>query len=575
MKIDSKKIFVIVLYIVLSIGFILMIPSLIGFSPSTVSESGLTGPSFWNTASGKGIIGIIQVIVGVFLSIMLVVMLAKMGGISGSLSNMKSGSKYSNQGSAREGTISELKGLTVPVNTTKKGDGGFTLSKNVRLSAEKSYEHVAIIGPTGSGKSTSFFIPCLLDADGTHSFVVTDPKGELCNLTSSYLKSIGMDVIKLDPLHPETNKFFYNPVLIAEDQTDIREVAQLILMNGSKSIEIAMGSSGGGSQTEWINMSIPLFTASLAYCKKHGKKKSINEAIDIILKYNLKEMDELFKKDDIAYRQFLIFKASSGSEKTMSSIKSVLTSNIQLFLDDKIETFTKTPFTMDTSTGKLVIDEKKIFHPDTLRKKPTALFICVEEVKSDYVAPLMSVFYSQLLSITSSSYTKEGHKTPILYMLDEFANIGVIPLIAKVAATARSRKIGLSIGIQGIEQLKRNYGDENAKDILNNLKTKLVFSGLVDESAQYISDLSGVTTVESVSYSIGENSGDNVLTSLLNRPNKQKSGVRREVLTPDEVRRLDENEVLIIAHNRNIVKDKKNTFYTQNKYKDKIKANTK
>ena len=230
MKIDnSKKIGIIILYLTLSVLFILMIPRLLTFSPAGQTSA----VSFWLTASGKKFITFIQVFVGIFLTIMFFILLSK----SGILSGKDAISKYTNQGTAKEGTVTDLKGLTVSTKNAKKGTGGFTLSQNIRLSAAKSYEHVAIIGPTGSGKSTSFFIPCLLDADGTHSFVVTDPKGELHKLTSPYLKSLGMDIIKIDPLHPEKNYYVYNPILIAESQTDIREVAQLILMNGAKAIE--------------------------------------------------------------------------------------------------------------------------------------------------------------------------------------------------------------------------------------------------------------------------------------------------------------------------------------------------
>ena len=246
------------------------------------------------------------------------------GGTSGGGSKLKkSKTKYGDQGTARIGNLRELNGLT--------GTDGFTISKNVRLSAEKSYEHVMVLGPTGSGKSSSFFIPNLLDLDGIHSAVVTDPKGEMYELTSPYLESLGYNIVKLEPLHPERNEFFYNPLAIIDDSTEIRNIAQLILTNGNKAVEISTGSSSSGA--EWINMSIPLLAASFAYVKEFGKTKSIPEAIDIILNGNLKSMDEMFRKCPDAYKLFLIFKSAGESEKTISSIKSVLTTNVQLFTD--------------------------------------------------------------------------------------------------------------------------------------------------------------------------------------------------------------------------------------------------
>ena len=478
------------------------------------------------------------------------------GGTSGGGSKLKkSKTKYGDQGTARIGNLRELNGLT--------GTDGFTISKNVRLSAEKSYEHVMVLGPTGSGKSSSFFIPNLLDLDGVHSAVVTDPKGEMYELTSPYLESLGYNIVKLEPLHPERNEFFYNPLAIIDDATEIRNIAQLILTNGNKAVEISTGSSSSGA--EWINMSIPLLAASFAYVKEFGKTKSIPEAIDIILNGNLKSMDEMFRKCPDAYKLFLIFKSAGESEKTISSIKSVLTTNVQLFTDPKVAKFVTAPMVYNED-GEKIPDEERLFNPLILRKKPTVLFVCVPEAKATMMMPLMSVFFTQLLEITMEQKTGQ----PILYMLDEFANIGVIPSIATVTATARSRKIGISIGIQGVEQLKRNYGDENAEDIMNNLKTKMIYSGLTGTSAQYVSDLAGVTTIETKSYSTQNTPGQDVVTSIFTGPSVQKSGTRREVITPDEVRRMDEDKVLIIAHNRNPVFDAKNSYFKQKKYTEKI-----
>lgn len=467
--------------------------------------------------------------------------------------------KYGDQGTAVKGKIKELKGLT--------GNDGYCLSQKVRLSAAKSYEHVMVLGPTGSGKSTSFFIPNLLDIDGNHSVVVTDPKGELYDLSYDYLTGLGYDVIKLSPLNLAESDYRYNPLEVVDEPSQLRDIAQLILTNGNKAVELSTGSSSGGA--EWINMSIPLFAASLMYVKEFGKQRSIPEALDIILSKTLDEMEELFKRSESGYKQFLVFKSSSESEKTMSSIKTVLTTNVQLYLDQKIAKFVS-PSLVYNEHGEKVCNTSNIFVPQKLRDRPTALFVCVPESKATVMMPLMSVFFTQLMDSTMEYKPKDGH--PIYFMLDEFANIGLIPTISVIAATARSRNIGLSIGIQGVEQLSRNYGEEEGQNLMNNLKTKLVYSGLTGESAKYVSDLAGYTTIESKSYSTGGGSpSGKILDSVFASKQVSKSGTRRELLTADEVRRMPENEVLIIAHNRNPVFDRKNVYFTQKKYMDKCK----
>lgn len=484
-----------------------------------------------------------------------------------------SGKKYGDQGSAKRATASEVRSLS--------GNDGLVISKNFRLSASKSYEHVAVIGPTGSGKSSSFYIPNLLELDGETSAVVTDPKKEMYNICGPYLRSIGYRTICLTPAE-ENPKYNYNPLMVASDADELSSLAQLLLSNGGKSVEMATGSSSGGA--EWISMSVPLLAAAFIFArygdptttdfvdKESRIKKTVSiaydrtiyEAIAFILNADLATMDKVFSTNSAAYDKFLLFKTSAGSEKTMSSIKTTLASNVQLFTREKIKAFTRTPYITDED-GTKMINKKKLFTPKMLRKQPTVLFICCPETASIDHMPLMAVVYSQILEKCMST---DGR--PVYFLLDEFANIGVIPTIASIAATARSRKIGLAIGIQGMEQLRENYGKDKADNLLNNLKTKMVFAGLSGESADYISKLAGTTTIES--QNISRNSGNGNPQDLFGSKSITKSAVKRELFTPDEIRRIDENQVLIIAHNKNPYLDAKNSYFLQKKYKDKLES---
>ncbi len=563
-KIDSKKIVIGILYVIFAVCAVAFLPKLMVLKPQSMTgETSEVMQMYAKTGLSSGFARVMQVLLSI---VFIIIPFFAIGNLD---SNAKK-KKYGDQGSSEIKTYSELSEYCTS-NNPKPGEIGFVLSKNVRLKSSKSYEHVCILGPTGAGKSTSFFIPCLLEADGTHSFVVTDPKGELCYKCGPYLEKKGVRVVKLEPLEPKNNKFYYNPLLVAEDNTQIRELAQMILINGAKAVELSSGSSSGGGQSEWINMAVPLFTASLIYFRENGKRKTINEAIDYILIENdLDKMEEKFSSCKAAVNNFRIFKTSGGSEKTVASIKSVLTSNIQLFLDEKIEEFTKTPFKMNPSNGLLEMDTDKMFDPKMLRERPTALFVCVPETKSDYMSPLMSVFYSQLLNNTMAYFDKEKYPTPVLYMLDEFANIGIIPGISKLAATCRSRKMGISIGIQSVEQLSRNYGEQDSHVLLDNLKAKVIYSGLVGESAKYVSDLTGFTTVETTNYSKNSGQGQGI-EALFGTTSKSTNGTRRETMTPDEIRRLDKEKVLIILDNKQPVIDAKNSYYLINKYKQRVR----
>ena len=473
--------------------------------------------------------------------------------IGGRRKKVKTTTKYGNQGTAKEGSISDLKEFL--------GNDGFTISKRIRLSSKASYEHALVLGPTGSGKSSAFFIPNLLDLDGSHSAVVTDPKGEMCEKTRPYLESLGYNIVKISPLDPQKNEYRYNPLFLTEDDQKVHEIAQIILINGGKSIEIATGS--GMSSSEWINMSVPLFSAALAYVKHFGETGSIPEAIDIILRKNLAQMEEMFKKNKFAYRQFLIFKSSAESEKTLASIKSVLTTNVQIFLEDKIETFVTPKVTYD-EYGEKTIDKSSMFDPRMLREKPTVLFLCIPEHESNYMMPITSVMYFQILNLNISH--PDG--LPILCFFDEFPNSGSVLGIDTIISTCRSRRIGVSICTQGVEQLQQVYGEKITSTLLNNLKTKLIFAGLTGESAKYVSDLSGYTTVETKNYSSG-GAGKSLTDGLFNKQ-VSRSGTRRELLTTDEIRTMPKDLVLVISQNANPVFDSINSYYTQGRYKKKL-----
>ncbi len=215
------------------------------------------------------------------------------------------------------------------------GDDGLIISQHLRLKKEKSYEHCLIIGPTGSGKSASFFIPNLLSLPDA-TIIVADPKGELYETTVHQNRLQGKKIFRFDPFSYDT--ICYNPLDFCEDSTDVWQLAQIILMNGSSAI-----GSGNSSRidVEWINMCVPLFT-SILLCGKMSNQ-TIADAIDTIHKYEDIQALRLFT---VFYydsrfgaeieRYFNTFASVAGSDRTLASIKVVLSSNVQAFMDARI-----------------------------------------------------------------------------------------------------------------------------------------------------------------------------------------------------------------------------------------------
>lgn len=447
----------------------------------------------------------------------------------------KKETESNNLGSAKIGQVKNLSGLT--------GNDGMLLSKKVQLSSNACFEHIAIIGPTGSGKSSTFFIPNLLNLPPKASMVISDPKGELYQKTKAYNESIGRKCILFAPLEPQ-HSLKYNPLEIANSVTEVREIAQNLLINGANAIALATGKASGGD-SEWTNMAVPLWTAALLFCKTEGGELgTINAALNLILDTDQKQLEMIFENSTADVRaQYNIFKQAAGSEKTASSIKTVLASNLQLFTDPSLASVT----------------EKSEFHPYVLKDEPTAIYIMCPERRSSYASPFMSVFYSQVIN---KIMEYKGNDLPIYMMLDEFANIGVIPNFGQLAATCRSRKLSLTVGIQGIEQLHQNYGKENGDSILNNLKSKIFYPGLAPATAQVASQLCGFTTVATESKSEGKDK---------NSKSTSTSYQRRELLDADEIRRLPGDEILLVIHNREPIIDKQNKYYQDKTFLNKLK----
>ena len=399
------------------------------------------------------------------------------------------------------------------------GNDGLILSRNFQLTFKKSLEGTVVIAPTGEGKTTSVQLPNLLSDDFPRSsIIISDPKGELWDLTSNYQKSIGREPILFEPLG---NNAKYNLLENCEGLTEVRELAANLIINGGS----------GKSGNEWESMSIPLFTSALLY------SQNISQALKLIINTPLSELTEILgnnRNEDIA-EQFKIFMASAGSPKTMSSIMSMLLTSLQLFTDHKI---------INTTSNS-------DFNPLKLRTKPIALYIKYDTSKNKYLSPFLSVFYTQLID-----KIMHNKGLPVLFMLDEFQNVGKINNFEETVSVCRSEKVGFLICIQNISKLYEIYGENNATTILNNLKSKIILPSISDfKTLNYISNLCGDKEVQTES-----TSGDK----------KTHSTTVKKLFTPDEIRRIDTDKVLLICHNKLPFLDNQNIYYNQTKYTNNV-----
>ena len=251
-------------------------------------------------------------------------------------------------------------------------------------------------------------------------------------------------------------------------------------------------------------MAKPLLASAMLYAWHQPKGfNTISNAIDLILDSTPEQLQEILgnsKYRDVQ-TQYNIFNQASGSEKTVSSIKITLSSNLQLYTEEFMRELTS----------------DNTFDLKSLRNTPTALYITYPERHSAKIAPLLCVFFTQLINELMKDENLVGDYLPTYFLFDEFANIGQIPNFATLASTVRSRKMSFLCCLQSKNQLKNLYGNYD-EDILANLKTKCIYGALQDvATTEYISKICGEVEIKTKSTSEREgssNTGYNYSTKI-------------------------------------------------------------
>ncbi len=427
------------------------------------------------------------------------------------------------------------------------GETGLILSKDIQLKEKYDFEGSVAFGPTGSGKTTSFFFPNLLSNDLKGSIIVTDPKGELFKLTSKYQEKVcKRKVLKFSPLEPGRSEK-YNLLTSCKNNSEVVELASTLLFNGALSIELATGKRTGGA--EWIQMAEPLLAAALLYAKNLDYPyNNIEFAFKLIINLDTEQLEKLISNSNNidAITQFNIFKTVGGADRTEGSIKITLASNLKLFTDHRIN-----------SSGI-----KSTFNIEQLRIEPTILYLTYPENKAAYIAPFTAPFFSQALNKLIENYTNNNQNIHLFF--DEFANIGMLANMSTNVSTIRSRRISMNICLQSITQLFQVYGRENGKAILNNLKTKMALPGLSDiETTNYLSNLCGNKEITICNTNVTKQSTTH-----------SYSKTKIKLFEDSELRCLNDEEILIITSNKQPILSIQDRYYTNSIYSNNIYSDT-
>lgn len=417
------------------------------------------------------------------------------------------------------------------------------LTQNFRMGLN-TYKHrrclnVLIVGGTGAGKSRFYAIPNIMNCEG-RSLVITDPKAELLRKTGAFLEKQGYEVRVFDLINPDTS-FCYNPFQYVHDDKDVlRLISNLIKNTTPKGAQ--------SSDPFWEKSETALLQALMLYLLHEAppEEQNFSMIMEMLSSAQVKEDDEdyespldiLFERlemrepESIAVKQYHIYKQAAG--KTAKSI--LISVGVRL-----------AAFNLPQIAGLTCVDELDL---SSIGEKKVALFCCIPDADTS-LNYLVGMIYSQLFqTLYYVADRKHGGKLPVSVhcIMDEFANVALPDEFEKILATMRSRGISCSIIIQNLSQLKALFKD-SWESLVGNCDEFLYLGGNEKETHKYVSELLGKETIDTNTY--GQTKGRSGSYST----NYQQSG--RELLTPDEVRMLDNTDAILFIRGERPIMDKK------------------
>ncbi|HGS3709829.1 TPA: VirD4-like conjugal transfer protein, CD1115 family [Streptococcus pneumoniae] len=381
-------------------------------------------------------------------------------------------------------------------------------------------KNVLVIGGSGSGKTRFYVKPNLMQMHS--SYCVTDPKGTIVLECGKMLEDNGYEIKILNTINFKKS-MKYNPFAYLRSEKDILKLVQTIIAN-------TKGEGEKAGEDFWVKAEKLYYTALIGYIFYEAPREEKNFAtlLDMIDASEVREDDETYmnpidrlfealeKKEPthFAVKQYKKYKLAAG--KTAKSI--LISCGARL-----------APFDIQELRELMIEDELEL---DTLGDRKTALFVIISDT-DDTFNFVVSIMYSQLFNLLCDKADDVyGGRLPVHVrcLLDEFANIGLIPKFEKLIATIRSREISASIILQAQSQLKAIYKD-NADTIVGNCDSTIFLGGKEKTTLKELSETLGKETIDL--YNTSETRSNQKSFGL----NYQKTG--KELMSQDEITVMD------------------------------------
>lgn len=406
-----------------------------------------------------------------------------------------------------------------------KPGGGFLLGKlgpprsKRPFLVSKTFPHALIVAPTGRGKGVGFVIPNLLTYKG--SVVVLDVKGENFRETSRFRASMGDKVFRFAPADWDRATHRYNPLArIAamtnpdRQQMELKLTAKLFLQTDNEKLS---GLLAGG---------IDLFVAAGLLAFERGIP-TIGEIYSITASGGDKQKEYLKRSQEVKNTSAkLIF------ERMASTNNDTLTSYLSLLMTSGLDTWDNRAIDAATATSDFSFRD--------IRRRPHAIYLVVESEMIRPLAPLIRLFFSDLIASLQAQEPGEDEPWPVMIMLDEFDRLGKMPIVAESIKTLRSFGGNLAIVTQTIPALDEIYGENTRRSLQGGAGVKLYLTPSEQKTIEELSQAVGKTTKRVVTRSraVGRNpfEGRSVSERTEDTP----------LLTEDQARRMDLDEVILV-----------------------------
>lgn len=418
----------------------------------------------------------------------------------------------------------------------------YLFTQNVRMGMD-SHKHrhnlnVMVIGGSGAGKTRFYVKPNLMQS--ICSYIVLDPKGEILRDLGGMFEAQGVAVTVIDLVH---FKGHYNPLVYLETDEDAIKLAHAIVHNTKPKDAV------GSADKFWDDSSMMLISAIILYLlyEAPAEEQNLSTVMYMIINGQVSEdesypaplamlFNELEDKDPehpavLQYKSFQL-----GSTKTLQSVLISAAANLYMFNSERFAYMTGRD---ETFLPELGLQKRVIFCviPDN------------DETYSFLITMLYTQIFDQLFRLADSNPAYKGAlPVHVRLMMDEFANVALPKDFKKILAVCRSRNISCDIILQSIAQLKSLFKDD-WEGIVGNCDSLLYLGGNEYGTFEYLSKILGKETERTVSHSIGRGNHGSSSES------QQKAA--RDLATPDEIRRMSNDDALLLLRSEDPVVDRK------------------